>query len=116
MEFDDFFDNKRRFQGSFRRTVYHDNKRNTLDPHRSHQGLYNNPGMFSVLSRIRSNQKLKRSVMLAGLLILSIVVILIIVLLPSIGKLFDYISQNGLKGLLDGITGFLDKILKNSRK
>lgn len=38
--------------------------------------------------------------------------VLIIVLFPLIIKLFNYITQNGLQGVLNEITGFPDKILK----
>jgi hypothetical protein len=59
---------------------------------------------------------LKVFAILAGVLILVVSVMLIIFLMPLLLKLFNYISQNGLQGVLDAITGFLDKLWKGSGK
>jgi F0F1-type ATP synthase membrane subunit a len=53
-------------------------------------------------------------VLFAILFILAIVVILVIVLLPFILKLVNYISQNGLQGIIEYILGIVDKIWKGS--
>jgi competence protein ComGC len=73
-----------------------------------------NINWLDILQKIRSDKKLKIFVIFGGLLVLIILVVLIIVLLPLIIKLINSISQTGLQGILNNITGFLDKILKGT--
>jgi hypothetical protein len=116
MELDDFFENKRGHQGNYRAQTYHDDNRYSHNSHQSYQGQDNHLKWLNILEKIRSSKKLKLLVALAGILILAIAIVLIIVLLPFIIKLFNYVSQNGLQGILDSIIGFLDKIWKGSAK
>jgi hypothetical protein len=67
-----------------------------------------------ILEKIRSNKKLKIIVVSACILILALVIVLIVVLFPLIVTLINYITQNGLQGVLNDISGFIDKILKGS--
>jgi hypothetical protein len=119
MGFDDFFEDKRKHQGNFREHGYHDNyddNRYSQNSYPSYHGNNNHQKWVTILDKIRSNNKLKLIVVIAGIVILVIAIILIIALLPLIIKLLNYISQNGLQGILDGITGFLDKLWKGSGK
>jgi hypothetical protein len=116
MEFDDLFESNRRNRGNYREQQYHDDNRYSPESHNSNQGYDNHLNWSGILEKIRRNRKLKILVVIAGILILAIAVVLIIILLPVLTKLYDYISQNGLQGILDGITGFLDKIGGGSAK
>jgi hypothetical protein len=108
MGYDDFFENSRK---------YHNNdNRISTDPRHSKTRDDGFIKWSAFLEKIKSDKKLKRMVILAGILVVTTVVVLIILLMPLIIKLFDYISQNGLQGVLDSITGFLDKLLKGSAK
>jgi hypothetical protein len=116
MGFDDFYENKRRYQGNSRAQIYHNDNKYSSDSHNSYHGNVEHLKWLNIPDKIRSNKKLKLLVLLAGILILAIAIVLIIVLLPLIMKIINYISQNGLQGLLDNITGFLDKIWNGSSK
>jgi hypothetical protein len=48
--------------------------------------------------------------------LLVIAVGVIIALLPLLIQLFNYITQNGVQGVFDAVTGFLDKLWKGSGK
>jgi hypothetical protein len=114
MGFEDLFDNKRKYHGNYTDQKYHDENRYSHDTDYSNNEKDNQFKWSTYLEKVKSNKKLKRLVILAGVLILGLVIALIIVLLPVIIKLINYISQNGLQGIMDSITGFLDKILKGS--
>ncbi len=113
MESDDFFESKQRYYGKPLKKKFHDNYRyshESLKKHNEHLKW------LRVLDKIRNNKKLRLIFLVGFILILAIVIILIIVLFPLIIKLINYISQNGLQGILDGITGFLSKIWNGTGK
>lgn len=114
MGFEDFFENKDRYHESNRVRRYPVNNPYVHESQQSSHGQYDNLNWLSILQKIRGNKKLKLFVILAGLLVLTILIGLIIVLLPLIIKLINSISQTGLQGILNEITGFLDKILKGT--
>ncbi len=116
MELDDFFGNKqqdRRFDPNYR---YQDRPSQTQDFGHPYQRLDPNFRWVHFMESIKSNRKLKGLVIIAFILILAIVIALIAILLPLILKLLNYISQNGVQGILDNVTGFLDKLWKGSGK
>jgi hypothetical protein len=116
MGFEDIFENKRKFHGDHLNRNYPENIRNTHDSRYPYYRRDDGPNWSGILMKIRNNKKLRLFVILAAILVIAIAVVLIIVLMPLILKLFNYISQNGLQGLLDNATALLDKILKGSPK
>ena len=119
MGFEDFFEDKRRHHGNQGEYEHHDDHHNYGYPPVRRYPLYENQGhltLLSILNKIRNNKKLKIIVALAVIILLIIAISLIVVLLPLILKLFNYISQNGIQGIVDGVTGFLDKLMKGSGK
>jgi hypothetical protein len=56
-----------------------------------------------LLSKLRGNPKLRGYLVVAGIILIALIVILIILLFPSIQKLFGFISENGIQGLIDSI-------------
>jgi hypothetical protein len=134
MGFDDFFEDKYRRHGNWHQPGYNDGHRypqgshDSHDPHDSHDshgmhnprnsnyGQYGHFNWLSVLEKIKGNRQLKLLVVIAGIVILIIAIGLVILLLPLIIKIFNYISQNGLQSILDGVTGFIDKLWKGSGK
>jgi hypothetical protein len=116
MEFEEFFENKRKNQGYYKEHGnYIDNKYSSHTQH-SYPGYTDHQKWIAILEKIRNNKKLRIIAGLAGIFIVAIITLLFLVFMPLILKLFNYISQNGLQGLLDAITGFLDKIWKGSAK
>ncbi|MEI6455596.1 MAG: hypothetical protein WCO93_04855 [bacterium] len=120
MGFEDFFEHRNKdsrydhhddhHQSYYNQTRYRD------DHYPSRHGHDDQNYLLNILSSIKNNPKLRSLVIVAGIIILVIAVILIIALLPLIIKLINYIGQIGLQGIIDGITGFIDKILKGSGK
>lgn len=114
MELDDFFGNKqrdRRFDNNHR---YQDDKsHNYRHPYQRHNSNFK---LEYFLEKLRNNRKIKGLIIFAAIVILAIVIGLIAILLPLILKLLDFFSQNGVQGLLDYATEFLDKLLKGSGK
>ncbi len=116
MELDDFFGNKRQDNKGYRDYRYQDSPgqaRNFRHPYHRH-----NPNFRweYFLEKLKNNRKLKGLIIFAVIVILAIVIALIAILLPLILKLLNYISQNGVQGILENVTGFLDKLWKGSGK
>jgi hypothetical protein len=80
-----------------------------------HQGHTEHRNWLTVLERVRGNKKLKFLILTAAIVLLSVIILLIVLLFPLIVKMFNYILQNGLQGLWDSITGFVDKLWKGSK-
>jgi hypothetical protein len=116
MDFDDILENKNKHHENYRRHEYHDDDRYSHDSHHSNSGHNGHLIWLNLFEKIRNNNKLKLLILLAGIFILAIIIGLILVLWPLLMKLFTYLTENGLKGILDGITGILDAILKGSGK
>lgn len=116
MGIEEFFENNRRdFRNTRGNSFPHENEYsyNQRSPFNRYRDKVN---WQNLLVKIRVDKKLKLLIVSAGLLLLSLVVVLIIVLFPLIIKLINYIAQNGLQGVINSITGFLDKILKGASK
>jgi type IV secretory pathway component VirB8 len=116
MDFDDFFENKHRNHGNYREQSNHDYTEYSNNSHHSYTDYGDHHRLVNILQAIRSSKKLKILVLVAGILLLVISIVLIITLLPLIIKLINYIGQNGLQGLYNEITGFLEKIWKGPGK
>ena len=114
MGFEEFFENRDRYQDNNRERRYPANNGYVHESHRSSFEQEDNLNWSNILQKIRGNKKLRLFVIIAGLLILTILIGLIIVLLPLIVKLINSINQTGLQGILNEITSFLDKILKGT--
>jgi hypothetical protein len=114
MGFDDFIDNKHGYHENYSRHRYYENDRYSDDSYHKQSKQSDDLKWLNVLDKIRNNKKLKLIIVMAGLVIITIVVILIIALYPLILKLINYISQNGLQGVFNDISGFLEKIWKSS--
>jgi hypothetical protein len=114
MGFEEIFENNRRYYRNYNENGHHDDKEHSYNSRYIFSGHGNNVHWQNILEKTRNNKKLKIIVLLAGLLVLTIVIVLIVVLLPLIIKLLNYITQNGLQGIVNEITGFLDKILKGT--
>jgi hypothetical protein len=114
MGFDDFLDQKKAYHGNYNKSNYHDEDRYSHESYQSRDRFQGHFDWQNMLDKFRNNKKLKGFIIIAGILVLVIGVALIIVLLPLIVKLFNYISQNGLQGVFNDITAFLDKIWKGS--
>jgi len=66
------------------------------------------------METIRIDKKLQLLVSIAGILLLSIIVGMMLILLPLIVKLFNYISQYGVQEIVGYVTVLIDKIWKGT--
>jgi len=116
MELDDFFDNKQQNRKDYRDHRYENSPGYFQDLSRSYQKHDTNFRWLYFLESLKNNKKLKVLVISAIILVLIITIGLIIILLPLILKFFNYVSQNGVQGLVDYAIELLDKIWKGSSK
>jgi len=115
MGFEDFFENNHnRSDKGWKKSSHHNHNDHSEShkPQYPYQGGAGHPDWKKIITKIRENKKLKTVVILAAIVILAIVILLVIALLPLLGKIFTLITQLDLQGLMDYITGFLDKLLK----
>jgi hypothetical protein len=114
MGFEELFDNNRGQYRNYSEPQYRGDNKNSGDPPQPFGEYGSNFNWQNILEKIRGNNKLKYFVIVAAVLILTIIIGLIIILFPLLIKLVNYINQNGLQSIVEGITGFLDKIWKGS--
>lgn len=116
MEFDDIFENKQIHHGHHKTKAYHDEDRSTHESYHSNSERKHFFEWSNTLERINANKGLKQLVRVAFIFFLVLAIALIIVLIPYIIKLIKYIDQNGLQGLWEVITSFIDKLWNGSAK
>ena len=114
MGLEEFFENNDRDYRNKRGNSYRDGNEYSNNPGSPFNEYSENVDWRNLLERIRSDKKLRIIVVSAGILILVVIAVLIMVLFPLIIKLVNYISQNGLQGVINSITGLFDKILKGT--
>jgi hypothetical protein len=116
MDFDELFENKHRRTGYQGEHSYNNGGRYMNDERYSGHGRGDNMQWVAILQKLRNNKKLKMIAITVGFLILVVATILVIALFPLIVQLVNYISQNGLQGLYEEVTSFVDKLWKGSGK
>lgn len=110
MGFDDIFEHhdKHRHHAGYGASSY--------DRRVSTYGLNKQKLIILLLNKIWSNKKLKALFIIVAITLLILVIFLIVALIPLIFKLIDYIAQNGLQGVVDSVTSFIDKLWKGTGK
>ena len=78
-----------------------------LRPNGSDMGL-------NILKKILNNRKLKTILIIAVSLLLIITIGAIVLLFPFVVKIFNYISENGVQGLVELVTEIINKIWTGS--
>lgn len=116
MELDDFFGHKQQNRRFDPDRSYQHNTRQTQ--HFGQPGQHYSPNFKweFFLDKLKNNRKLKGFVIVTFLVVLAIVIALIAILLPIILKLLNYISQNGIQGILDQLSGILNKLWTGTGK
>ena len=56
-----------------------------------------------IINSIINNPKIRLMLILAAIVVIAIIILLIILLFPLLLKLFKYLSENGIQGILDTI-------------
>ena len=65
---------------------------------------------LSIYDKIKQNQKLRNIIIIGIAIILIIVIGLIVILFPFIVKIFNYIAENGISGLIEMGLDILNKL------
>ena len=99
MEIDGYYDNKHRRPGH---EYYHNRY--------SYQGFVRSYNLSYILDKIKRNRNLKILVGVVGIISFAIILALLIIIIPLIIKLINFISQQGLQGVVDNVSGFFNKI------
>lgn len=94
---------------------YYDNKykyheHEYHDDHHSHYGYSKSYYQSYILGKIKNNRRLKIWVGFAAIFLFAVVLVLLIILIPLIIKLVNFINQHGIQGVVDNISGFLNRI------
>jgi hypothetical protein len=98
MELDDFFGQGRNQQRQGYGQPY---GRDVIEDESARPFYQKNDMKEQLLNKLRSNPKLKMILVFAAILIIVAVVAVVILLFPLLLKLFSYISENGIQGVLD---------------
>lgn len=99
MDFDEIFK-----QGHKNQRYGHDKEYRYDDNYRSSHS-HNKQGdmKFQILERLQNNPKLKSLLIIAVIVVLILIVMVIVLFLPLLLKLFSFISENGIQGLIDAV-------------
>jgi hypothetical protein len=115
MGFEEYFEEKRKYHGNYNVRGYHDEIRHSPG-HQSYHEQFGLQNWSAITDKIRQSTKLKLLVLGAAIVILVTMIVLMMVLMPFIIKLYNFINTNGLQGFLESINTFLDKLWKGSGK
>lgn len=89
------------------------NKNNQQKYHYKQKYNYNNERQFNWLNsynKIKQNKKLRNIIIIGIATILIIIIGLIVILFPLILKIFNYIAENGVSGLIEMGMDILNKL------
>jgi hypothetical protein len=112
MEFSEIYKHRKKFTEQYPDNQYYGKYGEHYPqnmPGREHYLMY-------ILSKIWSNRKLRLLLIILTLTVIVLLIAAVVILIPLIIKALNAISQSGLKGITESITGFLDKIWKGSAK
>lgn len=112
MEFEDFFEkkNKYHYKPGKQRNYYDDSYK--YGPRYKDNGSFN---LLALINSIKNNKKIRVILLIAVIVIIAAIIGLLLVLFPLVLKVIDFISKNGISGVLDAAIGFLE-ILWNGPK
>lgn len=116
MELDNFFRNKQQNRGFDYDQSYQNNpfqNQNFRNPNHRHNSR-NKLAYF--LQTLNISRKLKGLIIVVLVVILIIIIALAAVLIPLIVDLLNYVSQNGIQGIVEYIIAFLEKLWEGSNK
>jgi hypothetical protein len=65
---------------------------------------------FYIIRKLWANRNLRFFIVLSLLFLFALLVLVLILIIPLIGKLIVLISQQGVKGILESLTGFINRL------
>ncbi len=116
MEFDDIFENKRRYHQGYGQSKYDkDDRARQYSYPAYHRNNVPSKWLFFLL-KYRTSRTIRLFTKIAAIILIAVVILLIVVLFPLIMNLAYFISQNGLKGVAESIMVFLDNLWRGFGK
>lgn len=115
MNFNDLRNSTRRTQYNYGQNEYQHNKdyQYSSRQYNRHEPNFRIKYFFNTL---QNDRKLKKLLLLGTVVVLIVVIALLILLLPVLIRIFEYIGQNGIEGVIEYLTGLLDKIWEGTGK
>lgn len=110
MEFDDIVEKKTEYHRGYGQSNYHQDNGYRQNSYPTYHRNYAHNKWLFILLKYRTSRTIRIFTKIAAVAVIAIIVLVIVVLFPMIMKLALYISQNGLQGVVDSITVFLDKL------
>lgn len=117
MGFDDLFDNhdKHRKHGYYGgHNHHHDSYDYAGRGAEYHRGKHQMS--YFLINKIWNNRKLRIAFVILAIIIVLAVILLVVAIVPILVKLVDYILQNGLQSIFDGVISFIEKLWKGAGK
>jgi type IV secretory pathway component VirB8 len=112
MEFDNLFEqqsiSRSRKPNNNANSYYAENENSRRYQERRKGGSHYATYLFN---RIWNNKKIRLLVIILTIILLSLIVAVIIALFPLIEKAFNYITQNGVNGIIESVSGLIEKIM-----
>jgi len=107
MDLEGFFLRKNKYH--HRRDVhkYYSDGNNRYNSNHNYQEKFN---PFELVNNIRNNRKLKTIIMVILVFIVVLIIGLIALLFPVISNILNYISQNGVSGIIEMVMEFLNNL------
>ncbi len=117
MGFDDLFEHhdKHRSHGIYRKNSHHHDDYD-YEGRNSEYSLSKYWFRDYLLNKIWSNRKLRVAVIVFAIILVLIVILLIVALIPLLFKLLNYVMQNGVQGIFNSITSFVEKLWNGTGK
>jgi hypothetical protein len=117
MGYDDLFEHHEKV--GYRRDI---SKRHNDHYRESYSGRYHEsfPGKqhyaFYIINRIWSNRKLRFLFVISAIILVVLIVLVLFALVPLVVRIYDAVIQNGLQGIFDSVTGFVEKLWSGAGK
>lgn len=108
MDFEDIFEKSNAYHKKHGSQEYYRGNRYNHDEYSEGQD-------FSIIQFIKNNRKLKIAVIALFIIAIILIVGLIAILLPLAGKIIDYITQNGVSGVVEVIQDFLNNLWNGTK-
>lgn len=109
MDIEDFFENKKRYQK--KTPNFHTDKNN----YRKSHNLDSQFNWFKLLNKISNNKRLKYLLLIGVISVIVIAIIILVVLFPFIIKVFNYIIENGISGLMENGENLINKLWNGTK-
>jgi|JFJP01.1.fsa_nt_gi hypothetical protein len=116
MEYNNIFENKRTNHQSYSNHRYQERPHYAQNMCPSYRSNHINYKLQYFLEYLKKSRKLKLAILITIILILAILIAAIVILLPIISKLIGFVDQNGVQGIVEALTDFLNKLWRGTSK